>query len=105
LSQSGDGQVLNRAPGIGNEETLCLNQPRQLVRNLAAMNKMGLLYWDAWALGDKGPDDDVSAEEMALLDRVAELRSIYEDDRLRVPPVITSYTEAGPRTVDLGNKQ
>ena len=88
----------------------------QLVRDLAAMNKMELLCWDCWALGDRGPDDGVSADEMALLDRVAvltqagnetftELRSIYEDDRLRVPPVITSYTEAGSRTVDLGNKQ
>jgi hypothetical protein len=88
----------------------------QLVRDLAAMNKMELLCWDCWALGDRGPDDGVSADEMALLDRVAvltqagnetftELRSIYEDDRWRVPPVITSYTEAGSRTVDLVNEQ
>ncbi|MFX1412150.1 MAG: transglutaminase domain-containing protein [Promethearchaeota archaeon] len=85
----------------------------QLVRDLGAMNRMELLCWDCWGLGDKGPDDDVSAEELALLDRVAvltqagndafgELRAIYEsDERLRVPPVVTSYTDAGPREVTL----
>lgn len=89
----------------------------QLVRDLAAMNKMELLCWDCWGLGNADPDDGVSAEEMALLDRVAaltqagneafiELRSIYEnDDRLRVPSVITSYTEAGPQKINLVNKQ
>jgi hypothetical protein len=87
----------------------------QLVRDLAAMNKMELLCWDCWELGNADPDDGVSAEEMALLDRVAvltqvgneafpELRSVYEnDDRLRVPSVVTSYTEAGPRKIDLVN--
>jgi hypothetical protein len=84
----------------------------QLVRDLGAMNRMELLCWDCWGLGDKGPDDDVSAEELALLDRVAvltqagndafgELRAIYKDERLRVPLVVTSYTNAGPCEVAL----
>jgi len=84
----------------------------QLVRDLAAMNKMELLCWDCWGLGDASPDRPPSAEELALLDRVAvlsqagnevfaELRAIYEDARLRVPPVVTSYTDAGPREVIL----
>lgn len=86
----------------------------QLVRDLGALNKTELLCWDCWGLGDRGPDDEVSAEEMALLDRVAalttcegneaffEMRALYEEDaRLRVPPVVNSYTRMGPRKVDL----
>jgi hypothetical protein len=85
----------------------------QLVRDLAAMNKMELLCWDCWGLGQADPDGDPSPEDTILLDRVAgltqagneaftELRAIYEHHQhLRVPPVITSYTRAGPRRVDL----
>ena len=85
----------------------------QLVRDLAAMNKMELLCWDCWALGDVGPNDNVSEEDLSALDRVAaltqadnsafaELRSTYEEDaRLRVPPVVNSYTRAGVRKVHL----
>jgi hypothetical protein len=86
----------------------------QLVRDLGALNKTELLCWDCWGLGDRGPDDEVSAEEIALLDRVAaltafegneafsEMRSLYERDaRLCVPSVINSYTRLGPRKVNL----
>jgi len=85
----------------------------QLVRDLAAMNKMELLCWDCWAMGDVGPKDKVSEEDLSLLDRVAaltqadnstfaELRFTHENDaRLRVPPVINSYTRAGVRKVQL----
>ena len=84
----------------------------QLVRDLAAMNQMELLCWDCWGLGDASPDQPPSIEELALLDRVAaltqadndafgELRAVYSDERLRVPPVVTSYTDAGPRQVRL----
>jgi len=45
----------------------------QLVRDLAAMNMMELLCWDCWALGDVGPSDKVSEEDLSLLDRVAAL--------------------------------
>jgi hypothetical protein len=85
----------------------------QLVRDLAALNKMELLCWDCWGLGDRGPDDQVSGTEHALLDCVAaltqqataafaELRVLYATDpRLRVPPVINSYTRKGVRRIDL----
>jgi hypothetical protein len=85
----------------------------QLVRDLAAMNKVELLCWDCWGLGNADPDRGASAEGTVLLDGVAaltqgdnpaftELRATYEgDDRLRVPAVVTSYTEAGPRRIDL----
>jgi hypothetical protein len=88
----------------------------QLVRDLAAMNKMELLCWDCWGLGHADPNEDLSAEDLALLDRVAALtqagseafpalRAIYEhNQRLRVPPVIISYSQAGPRQVDLSGQ-
>jgi len=81
------------------------------------MNKMELLCWDTWELGDRGPDDEVTAEEVALLDRVAaltqagnevfaELRSVYESNVcLRVPPVIKSYTKKGLRLVNIADSQ
>ncbi|MDI7277620.1 MAG: transglutaminase-like domain-containing protein [Anaerolineae bacterium] len=83
-----------------------------LVRDLASLNKVELLPWDAWGIID-ARDEDLSADDLALLDQVAELtsgdvpgfnrvRQLYEtDDRLRVPATIRSYTEAGPVMVDL----
>jgi hypothetical protein len=88
----------------------------QLVRDLAAMNKMELLCWDCWELGDWGPDGNPPADDLVLLDRVAtltragneafaQLRAIYEHNQnLRVPPVIISYTLAGPQRIDLNGR-
>lgn len=88
----------------------------QLVRDLACLNKIELLEWDTWALGDADPDKNPSEEDIALLDHVAaltqadnkefpEMRSLYENDtRLRVPPIIRSYTRDGVRTVELVHK-
>jgi len=79
-----------------------------LLRDFAALNKVELLPWDCWGLLDK-PFDDLTEEEMSLLDHIAELaatgdavfeeiRETYEnDDRLRVPSVITSWP-GGVRT-------
>ncbi|MGD8998307.1 MAG: transglutaminase-like domain-containing protein [Anaerolineae bacterium] len=87
----------------------------QLVRDLAAMNKMELLCWDCWGLGHADPNEDLLAQDMALLDRVAvltqagneaftELRAIYEyNQQLRVPSVVISYDGAEPRQVDLNS--
>jgi hypothetical protein len=83
-----------------------------LVRDLAALNRMELLPWDGWGLIEGG-DDDLSEGDLALLDRAAALstddnvefadrRALYEgNDNLRVPSVITSYTERGAFAVDL----
>ncbi|MBN1122735.1 MAG: transglutaminase domain-containing protein [Anaerolineae bacterium] len=71
-----------------------------LLRDLAALNKVELLPWDCWGLMLGGPDH--SEEEWALLDRAArlttgespdfgEIRSIYENPGLRVPTVIQSW--------------
>ena len=83
-----------------------------LVRDVAALNRVELLPWDCWGIIE-GRDEELSADDLALLDRVAELasgdvpewevlRGLYEGDaRLRVPGTITSYTGAGPQRVDL----
>lgn len=83
-----------------------------LVRDVAALNNMELLPWDAWGLIE-GRDEDLSADDYRLLDEAAaltcgdvpawkRLRAMYEGDgRLHVPPVINSYTAAGPIPVTL----
>jgi hypothetical protein len=80
-----------------------------LIRDLAALNKIELLPWDCWGLIE-GPDEDVSEDDLAFLDQVAaltlagndrfgEVRALYDaDERLRVPPVINSYP-LGPTPV------
>ncbi|MFF2514133.1 transglutaminase-like domain-containing protein [Streptomyces sp. NPDC058086] len=79
-----------------------------VLRDLAALNGVELLPWDAW-----GPEilDDAAldAEELALIDSVAaaggedELRRLYRDPRLTVPDEIVSYTTYnGVRKVTLG---
>jgi len=83
-----------------------------LVRDVAALNKVELLPWDGWGLIE-ARDEDLSADDLGLLDQVAELtsgdvprfeqvRRLYEnDDRLRVPATIRSYTQAGAQVVSL----
>jgi hypothetical protein len=70
-----------------------------LVRDLAALNKVELLPWDDWG-AMPGPDDPIGAEQLALFDELAaltrdsdasfaELRARYEgDERLRAPAVV-----------------
>lgn len=83
-----------------------------LVRDVAALNKMEMLPWDSWGIADRS-DEALTADDMAALDEMAalsggdvaalaEVRSRYESDsRWRVPPIITSYTAAGPQAVEL----
>jgi hypothetical protein len=67
-----------------------------VVRDLLALNKIELLPWDGWGLVSQD-ERDLTADDMALLDRVAaltlvddppyaEVRAICEDERLRMPP-------------------
>jgi len=82
-----------------------------LLRDLAALNKMELLPWDCWGLMEA--DDPGSDENLAVFDRVAELtlgidddfgavRSLYDSDPdLRVPPEIISYGDGRPQIVNL----
>lgn len=70
-----------------------------VVRDLAALNRMEMLPWDVWGLMPAN-DTGLSAETRAVLDHIAEatlqvdesfavLRSIYDsDERLAVPPIV-----------------
>ncbi len=83
-----------------------------LVRDVAALNKMELLPWDVWGLA-AGNDVTLTTDDMTALDEMATLsggdaagfdrvHAWYETDaRWRVPPVIVSYTPAGPVSVPL----
>jgi len=72
---------------------------RNLVHDLAALNKMELLRWDDWGAMPR-PGQAMSNDQFDFFDRLAaltktpdatldELRALYEDDeRVRVPEVV-----------------
>ncbi len=75
-----------------------------VIRDLAALNKIEVLPWDYWGLSDKD-FDTLDEEELNLIDKVAiltadfnntrfqEARQLYENDkRLKAPAEIKSYT-------------
>jgi hypothetical protein len=80
-----------------------------LLLDLAAQNKVELLPWDSWGLGQAGtqgqPEDDAYVDGVAAVaarGRLEQVRELYEnDDRLRVPDVIVSYTPDGVQQVTL----
>jgi hypothetical protein len=71
----------------------------ELVRDVAALNKMEMLPWDTWGAMPR-PHDDLRDDQLAFFDRLAaltrepdasfeELRGLYEgDDRLCVPATV-----------------
>jgi hypothetical protein len=83
-----------------------------LVRDVAALNKMELLPWDGWGITE-GEDETLTADDHRFLDDVANLtsedvpdwarvRELYEcDGRLRVPPTIISYVAGHPTLITL----
>lgn len=68
-----------------------------LVRDLLSLSKIELLLWDGWGLM-AGPEDVVSTDDVALLDRIAaltidpdaafdDIRTLYTSDpRLHTRP-------------------
>lgn len=83
-----------------------------LVRDIAALNKVELLPWDVWGVM-RGPGETPASDELRALDELAALsagdapgiaeirRRFASDARFRVPASITSYTAGGPRSVAL----
>lgn len=76
-----------------------------VVRDLAAINKVEVLPWDYWGLSDK-KFEELTEDELQLVDKVAtatspekenfaEVKSLYQDPRLQVPQVVRSYTTYG----------
>ncbi|GIK37930.1 MAG: hypothetical protein BroJett011_17630 [Chloroflexota bacterium] len=83
-----------------------------LVGDVAALNHVELLPWDGWGVIDKR-DEEGTADDLALLDRIAALtgddvpeadqvRQLYEhDNRLQVPRRIRSYTQQRIQEIEL----
>ena len=81
-----------------------------ILRDLAALNRMELLPWDVWGMMPR-PDAELTAEQMELLDKLAalttagdeafpELRRLYEsDERLRVPNTVFNALRNAPETI------
>lgn len=82
----------------------------ELIRDLAALNKMEMLPWDVWGAMPK-PDEALQENGLAFYDRLAEptrspdaafeeVRRLYEaDDRLRVPPTVFNALRKQPEAV------
>jgi Transglutaminase-like superfamily len=69
-----------------------------LMRDVAALNNIELLPWDAWGAMPR-PYEQIDDERLALFDRLAtvtrdpdnafpEVQRLYQDERLRVPPAV-----------------
>ena len=81
-----------------------------MMRDLAALNRMELLPWDVWGMMPRN-DAELVPEKMALLDKLAalttagdeafpELRRLYEsDERLRVPSTVFNALRNAPETI------
>jgi hypothetical protein len=85
-----------------------------LVRDIAALNKVELLPWDIWGLMDR-QEKDRTAAEMELLDQIAamtyddvefeSIRSVYRENKgFTVPLIIKSYTQSKLFLVDLSSE-
>lgn len=70
-----------------------------VIRDLAALNKVEVHVWDTWGAIDKLAFRELSSDEEALIDRIAEsvlegedgdMAAIYRQDGLQVPRVVTS---------------
>jgi hypothetical protein len=86
-----------------------------LVRDIAALNKVELLPWDGWGLIDR-EEESIAHEDLILLDNIASMtsdevdyssvREIYEtNEGLVVPPIIKSYTQSGTLEIELSTEK
>ena len=84
----------------------------ELLRDLAALNKVEMLPWDTWGTMPK-PNEPLSAEELSAFDKVAalirspdesfdQLRKAYENDELRVPATVFNAMRQRPEPVGIG---
>jgi len=86
-----------------------------LIRDVAALNKVELLPWDGWGLIDR-EDKNITQDELSLLDMIASMtadvvdfsavRNAYDSNKgLAVPQVIKSYTQSGTFEIDLSTEE
>ena len=82
---------------------------QNLIRDLAALNRVEMLAWDVWGMMPK-PTTKVTSVELELLDQIAELtlavdvslaqlQEIYRDERLRVPKTIFNASRQAQETI------
>ena len=85
-----------------------------LIRDVAALNKVELLPWDGWGLIDH-EFEKLSQGELILFDEIASMtsdevdfdaiRNLYESNEgLLVPPIIKSYTQSGTIEIKLSTE-
>jgi hypothetical protein len=97
---------LSHVPGLRGKWFIAGN----VVRDLAALNRMEMLPWDVWGLMP-GEHDRLSAENQALLDRGAgltlepdgafsDVRAIYDDNRLRVSHTVFNVLRNAHETIE-----
>src|SRR3954451_24916159 len=113
-SGEADPETFMVDPGMDAENTRSWPYlQHNLIHDLAALNKVEMLLWDAWGLADQRSTDP---HDLDLLDRIAqvtagpdptldELRALYAGDpRVAVPANVTSYDPLGgpPREIALG---
>jgi hypothetical protein len=79
-----------------------------VVRDLATLNKREMLAWDVWGLPRRlAPGAPIPEPAATRLDAVAALtaapdadwpalRELHDEEDLRVPPVVLSFTDRGP---------
>ena len=74
----------------------------ELLLDLAALNRLEMLCWDSWGMGTESlalsDEDKVFLDEVArsTLDesRFEDWQRLYQDERLRIPSVIDSFSPA-----------
>ncbi len=82
----------------------------RLLQDLAALNKREMLCWDEWSYGNE--EYQTSLEDEALLDRAAEvtqgddsrfdeMRTLFDDSRLRVPNPVPSWSPAQEKLIQV----
>jgi len=80
-----------------------------LIRDLAALNRVETLPWDVWGMMPE-PTDELGSERTDLLDRVAELilagdhalpelQEVYRDPRVRLPAVVFNADRQKQETI------
>ena len=97
---------LSYVPGLSGAWFIAGN----VLRDLAALNRMETLPWDVWGAMQMSDAGLLDGEKGALFDRaaaltlagdgaLAEVTAIYEDDRLRVPPVVFNALRNASETI------
>ena len=67
-----------------------------LIRDMLALNKIELLPWDQWNLMPKDAQEEASAEEIELLDRIASITRGDEPDISELRSLYASLKELHP---------